>query len=71
VFARPPLRRTGLTPPANRSVSLYLTGVGVPGFVLALALVNAANTGHTKKTTANAIFLIGYCLGNLLAPLSE
>jgi hypothetical protein len=53
--------------PANRSVSLYLTGVGVPGFVL----VNAANTGHTKKTTANAIFLIGYCLGNLLAPLSE
>ena len=44
------------------------TGVGTTGFVLALAWVSAVNAGHTKKTTVNAIFLIGYCLGNLCAP---
>ncbi|GHJ87948.1 hypothetical protein NliqN6_4350 [Naganishia liquefaciens] len=50
-------------------VCLYVTGVGTPGFVIALAWVNNCVTGHTKKTTTNAAFLIGYCLGNLLAPL--
>jgi len=49
-------------------VSLYVTGVGTPGFVIALAWINSAVAGHTKKTTTNAAFLIGYCLGNLLAP---
>ncbi|KAL7413287.1 MFS general substrate transporter [Mrakia frigida] len=49
-------------------VSLYVTGVGTTGFVLALAWVSAVNAGHTKKTTVNAVFLIGYCLGNLCAP---
>ncbi|QEL59910.1 hypothetical protein CJJ09_001997 [Candidozyma auris] len=24
--------------------------------------------GHTKKVTVNAIFLIGYCVGNLIGP---
>jgi hypothetical protein len=33
------------------------------GFVIALAWVNSSVTGHTKKTTTNAAFLIGYCLG--------
>lgn len=49
-------------------VSIYVTGVGTPGFVIALAWINSAVAGHTKKTTTNAAFLIGYCLGNLLAP---
>jgi ACS family allantoate permease-like MFS transporter len=73
-------------------ICLYVTGVGTPGFVIALAWINNCVTGHTKKagirpsvlfgktimtnhavacfkTTTNAAFLIGYCLGNLLAPL--
>ncbi|KAJ9119805.1 hypothetical protein QFC24_005518 [Naganishia onofrii] len=71
-------------------VCLYITGVGTPGFVIALAWINSLVTGHTKKvshpyaknraatssplvaicqTTTNAAFLVGYCLGNLLAPL--
>ncbi|KAJ9098067.1 hypothetical protein QFC19_006502 [Naganishia cerealis] len=50
-------------------VCLYITGVGTPGFVIALAWINSCVTGHTKKTTTNAAFLVGYCLGNLLAPL--
>jgi len=48
--------------------SIYLGGLGTPGFVLALSWCAATNTGHTKKTTTNAMLLIGYCLGNLLSP---
>ncbi|ORY25069.1 putative membrane transporter [Naematelia encephala] len=49
-------------------VGVYLGGFGTPGFVLALSWCAATNTGHTKKTTTNAMLLIGYCLGNLLSP---
>jgi ACS family allantoate permease-like MFS transporter len=48
--------------------SIYLGGLGTSGFVLALSWCAATNTGHTKKTTTNAMLLIGYCLGNLLSP---
>ncbi|ORY27006.1 putative membrane transporter [Naematelia encephala] len=48
--------------------AVYLGGLGTPGFVLSLSWNAATNTGHTKKTTANAMLLIGYCLGNLVAP---
>ncbi|OCF30880.1 membrane transporter [Kwoniella heveanensis CBS 569] len=47
---------------------IYLTGLGTSGFVLALSWCAATNTGHTKKTTTNAMLLIGYCVGNLVAP---
>jgi hypothetical protein len=40
---------------------IYLTGLGTTGFVLALSWCSATNTGHTKKTTTNAMLLIGYC----------
>lgn len=30
-------------------VCLYVTGVGTPGFVIALAWINNCVTGHTKK----------------------
>lgn len=48
--------------------AVYLGGVGTPGFVLSLSWCSTSNTGHTKKATANAMLLIGYCLGNLLSP---
>lgn len=48
--------------------AMYLGGWGTPGFVLALSWCAATNTGHTKKTTTNAMLLIGYGLGNLLSP---
>ncbi|WVQ76152.1 hypothetical protein IAR50_005805 [Cryptococcus sp. DSM 104548] len=48
--------------------AMYLGGVGTPGFVLSLSWCSTTNTGHTKKATANAMLLIGYCLGNLLSP---
>lgn len=48
--------------------AMYLGGWGTPSFVLALSWCAATNTGHTKKTTTNAMLLVGYCLGNLLSP---
>lgn len=48
--------------------SVYLSFFGGPDFVIVLAWVAATTTGHTKKTTTNAMLLIGYCLGNLLSP---
>lgn len=39
-------------------VCLYVTGVGTPGFVIALAWVNNCVTGHTKKV----------CIYSLLFP---
>lgn len=41
--------------------AVYLGGVGTPGFVLSLSWCSTSNTGHTKKATANAMLLIGYC----------
>jgi hypothetical protein len=41
--------------------AVYLGGLGTPGFVLSLSWCAATNLGHTKKTTANAMLLIGYC----------
>ena len=48
--------------------SVYLSFFGGPDFIAVLAWVAATTTGHTKKTTTNAMLLIGYCLGNLLSP---
>lgn len=37
-------------------------------YVLASSLPMANVSGHSKKVTMNAIFYIGYCLGNILGP---
>ena len=39
----------------------WLTTVAVPAFVLALSWCASSSAGHTKKTTVNAMLLIGYC----------
>lgn len=41
--------------------AIYLGGWGTPAFVLALSWCSETNAGHTKKTTTNAMLLIGYC----------
>ncbi|CAH2354555.1 allantoate permease [[Candida] railenensis] len=45
-----------------------LAGIGPIGFICVLSLVASNVGGHTKKVTTNAIFLIGYCTGNLIGP---
>jgi hypothetical protein len=49
--------------------AMYMNQIGgASSFIIALGWCTSTNTGHTKKTTANAMLLIGYCLGNLLSP---
>lgn len=48
--------------------SLWITGVGTTGFVLALGWVTAVTAGHTKRITVQAIMLSAYCVGNLVGP---
>ncbi|KAK6460690.1 allantoate permease [Scheffersomyces coipomensis] len=38
------------------------------GFICLLSVISSNVAGHTKKVTVNAIFLIGYCVGNLIGP---
>lgn len=38
------------------------------GFICLLSIIASNVAGHTKKVTTNAIFLIGYCVGNLIGP---
>lgn len=37
-------------------------------YVLCTSLPLANTSGHTKKVTVNAMFFVGYCLGNILGP---
>lgn len=37
-------------------------------FICILSSIALNVAGHTKKVTVNAIFLIGYCVGNLIGP---
>ncbi|KAJ8521766.1 hypothetical protein ONZ45_g1571 [Pleurotus djamor] len=42
--------------------SVWLTGVGTTGFVLALSWLSSVTAGHTKRVTTNAIMLSAYCI---------
>lgn len=46
--------------------SLY--GMSPVTFICILSSIASNVAGHTKKVTVNAIFLIGYCVGNLIGP---
>ncbi|KAJ7153334.1 MFS general substrate transporter [Mycena filopes] len=48
--------------------SVWLTGVGITGFVLSLSWVSQVTAGHTKRVTTNAIMLGAYCIGNSAGP---
>ncbi|KAG6860580.1 hypothetical protein C0995_009629 [Termitomyces sp. Mi166 len=43
--------------------------VQIAPFAIALGWMNNITAGHTKKTTVNAIVLIGYGIGNTVGPL--
>lgn len=51
-----------------RLVGVYLAPLNTTGFVISLSWCSAANAGTTKRVTANALLLIGYCVGNLVGP---
>ena len=52
----------------GRLAGYYLTGASAAPFVALLSLVATNVAGYTKKTTVAAIYLMGYCIGNIIGP---
>ncbi|KAI9927618.1 hypothetical protein MW887_003239 [Aspergillus wentii] len=57
-----------LTNNVGRLIGYYMTQASPTPFVALLSLVSSNVAGYTKKTTVAAIYLIGYCAGNIIGP---
>jgi len=53
---------------SGRLAGYYLTQSSPTGFVALLTLISSNVAGYTKKTTIAAMYLIGYCAGNIIGP---
>ncbi|KAL5342334.1 putative MFS allantoate transporter [Aspergillus crustosus] len=64
------LSRSGVTANSvGQLVGYYLViGNSANALLLVLSMISSNTAGHTKKTTVNAIALIGYCVGFLIGP---
>ncbi|ABN64395.1 allantoate permease [Scheffersomyces stipitis CBS 6054] len=45
-----------------------LYSIAPVGFICLLSIISSNVAGHTKKVTTNAIYLVSYCVGNLIGP---
>jgi len=52
----------------GRLAGYYLTQASPTGFVALLSLLSSNVAGYTKKTTVAALYLIAYCVGNIIGP---
>lgn len=52
----------------GRLVGYYLTQASPTPFVAILSLISTNVAGWTKKTTVAAMYLISYCVGNIIGP---
>lgn len=52
----------------GRLIGYYLTQASPTPFVALLSLISTNVAGWTKKTTVAAMYLIGYCVGNIIGP---
>ncbi|CEJ54136.1 Putative Permease of the major facilitator superfamily [Penicillium brasilianum] len=52
----------------GRLIAFYLTQASPTAFVALLSFISTNVAGSTKKTTVAAIYMIGYCVGNILGP---
>lgn len=50
----------------GKLIGFYLTLAAPSGFVIILSLIASNIAGYTKKTTVAAMYLIGYCVGNIV-----
>lgn len=50
----------------GRLIGYYMTQASPTAFVALLAMVSSNVAGYTKKTTVAALYLIGYCAGNII-----
>ncbi|CEP59991.1 allantoate permease family MFS transporter LALA0_S01e00540g [Lachancea lanzarotensis] len=55
-------------PPKAQLAGYYLLMVSPGAMIVMFSIVSSNVSGHTKKTTVGAIYLIGYCVGNLIGP---
>lgn len=53
---------------SGRLAGYYLTQASPTPFVALLSLIATNVAGYTKKTTVAALFLISYCVGNIIGP---
>ena len=52
----------------GRLIGYYFTQASPTAFVCILSLISTNVAGWTKKTTVAALYLIGYCVGNIIGP---
>lgn len=52
----------------GRLAGYYLTGASATCFVALLSLISSNVAGYTKKTTVAAMYLMSYCIGNIIGP---
>ncbi|KAJ5218413.1 transporter [Penicillium cinerascens] len=52
----------------GRLIGYYMTQASPTAFVALLAMISSNVAGYTKKTTVAAMYLIGYCVGNIIGP---
>lgn len=57
-----------LTNNSGRLAGYYFTQASATPFVCLLSLIASNVAGYTKKTTVAAVYLIGYCVGNIIGP---
>lgn len=57
-----------LDSPNARLAGYYLSSISPVGMICCLSCFSSNVAGHTKKITVNALYLIGYCVGNLIGP---
>lgn len=50
----------------GRLIGYYMTQASPTAFVALLSMVSSNVAGYTKKTTVAAMYLIGYCVGNII-----
>lgn len=50
----------------GRLIGYYLTQASPAPFVALLSLISSNIAGYTKKTTCAAMYLIAYCVGNII-----
>lgn len=55
----------------GRLIGYYMTMSSPTPFVALLSLVSSNVAGYTKKTTVAALYLIGYCVGNIIGMLKK
>jgi ACS family allantoate permease-like MFS transporter len=54
---------------SGRLAGFYLTQASPTAFVALLSLISSNVAGYTKKTTVAAMYLVGYCVGNIIGEL--